>query len=83
MVGEMTVWLTAKEVAKLLQVQPSWVYTHKKKLGYSPIREGPRPRIRFDAAKVNQYMERHRIAPAGARPGRPRKGTAPTVYRVN
>jgi hypothetical protein len=53
--------LTAREVAARLNVDRSWVYAHAEDLGVVRLGQGPRPRLRFDAAVVAQRV----LAPPG------------------
>ncbi len=46
-------WLTAAEVAERLGVIRDYVYDHAVELGAQRIGDGPRPRLRFDPAKVD------------------------------
>jgi hypothetical protein len=48
--------LTAQEVATRFNVDRGWVYAHADELGVVRIGQGPRPRLRFDAAVVAQQL---------------------------
>jgi hypothetical protein len=48
--------LTAVEVAVRFNVDRSWVYAHANELGVIRLGNGPRPRLRFDAAVVAQRL---------------------------
>jgi hypothetical protein len=48
--------LTARQVAARFNVERSWVYTHADELGVIRLGQGPRPRMRFDAAVVAQHL---------------------------
>lgn len=48
--------LTAREVAMQLGVTPEWVYSHAEELGAVRLGDGPRPRVRFDPAVVQQRL---------------------------
>jgi hypothetical protein len=48
--------MTAREVAARLNVERSWVYTHAEELGAVRIGSGPRPRLRFDPAVIEQRL---------------------------
>jgi hypothetical protein len=48
--------LTAQQVAARFNVDPSWVYAHATELGVIRLGNGPRPRLRFDAAVVEQQL---------------------------
>ena len=55
--------LTAHEVALRFKVDRSWVYAHAHELGVIRLGDGPRPRLRFDAAIVAQRLQ---ARPSGA-----------------
>jgi hypothetical protein len=44
--------LTVSEIATRYRVRPSWVYAHKRELGVIRLGDGPKARLRFDAAVV-------------------------------
>lgn len=48
--------LTAVEVAARFNVDRGWVYAHANELGVIRLGDGPRPRLRFDAAVVAQRL---------------------------
>jgi len=48
--------MTAAEVAARYGVARSWVYTHARQLGAIYLGDGPRPRLRFDPAIVEQVL---------------------------
>jgi hypothetical protein len=48
--------LTARQVAARFNVDRSWVYAHANELGVIRLGNGPRPRLRFDAAVVAQRL---------------------------
>jgi hypothetical protein len=54
--GQPSALLTAAEVASRFGVERSWVYAHARELGVIRLGEGPRPRLRFDPAVVEQLV---------------------------
>lgn len=48
--------LMAAQVAARFNVERSWVYAHADELGVVRLGDGPRPRLRFDAAVVAQRL---------------------------
>jgi hypothetical protein len=48
--------LTVAEVAARLRVSPGWVYAHKHELGVIKLGDGPKARIRFDPAVVDEQL---------------------------
>jgi predicted DNA-binding transcriptional regulator AlpA len=52
--------LTAAQVAARLGVDRSWVYAHANELGAVRLGNGPRARLRFDPAVVEQVVVRRR-----------------------
>lgn len=44
--------LTARELARLFNVERGWVYAHADELGVVRLGDGPRRRLRFDPAVV-------------------------------
>jgi hypothetical protein len=61
--------LTAAEVARWWGVERSWVYQHALRLGVIRLGTGPRPRLRFDPARVARRL------------GDPKRSSAPDVRR--
>jgi hypothetical protein len=57
--------LTAAEVATRFGVERAWVYAHAHELGVIRLGDGPRPRLRFDPAVVEQLLN---PPPPGAAP---------------
>jgi hypothetical protein len=49
-------WVDARWVAEHYSVKPEWVRRHKVELGYRPIAEGQRPRLRFSREQVERAM---------------------------
>lgn len=62
--------LTAQEVAVRFNVDRSWVYAHANELGVIRLGNGPRPRLRFDAAVVARQL-----LPAASPSSSPPRGT--------
>ena len=56
--------LTAAEVASRYRVARSWVYAHAPELGAIRLGDGPRPRLRFDPAIVEQVLNPRPLAAA-------------------
>ncbi len=52
--------LTARDVAATYNVARGWVYAHADELGAIRLGDGPRPRLRFDAAVVTQRLQARR-----------------------
>jgi hypothetical protein len=60
--------LSVGEVARLLGRKPAWVYGHAAELGAIRFGDGPRARIGFDLATIEQWKRDHQIRrPAAAR----------------
>jgi hypothetical protein len=60
----------ANTLAEMLGTSAEFVRDHKRELGYVPVGSGPRPRLRFDAAKARAAYEQNI-----ARPPTPRRAT--------
>jgi hypothetical protein len=63
-------YIDAAEVARRYGVDRGWVYAHAEELGALRLGDGPRPRLRFDPARVDAAM-----TPAGPPSGGVRKRT--------
>jgi hypothetical protein len=63
-------WMTAKELASHLKLNPAWVYEHAEELGVIRTGDGPKARMRFDLQTATQALQRHRrqTAPVGQAP---------------
>ncbi len=73
-------WMTAKELAQHLKLNPAWVYEHAQELGAIRTGTGPKARIRFDLHTATQALKQHQRQPVQA-PGRShRKPTRPAPY---
>jgi hypothetical protein len=76
-------WVTAREVADHLGVETSYVYEHAAKLGARRLGTGPKARLRFRLALVEEALlpvaqptgESHRPHPPRRRPTRPTTGS--------
>jgi predicted DNA-binding transcriptional regulator AlpA len=69
------------EVARLLGRSAPWVYEHATELGAIRMGNGPKARIGFDLATIEQWKRDHQLAPGEARKpaqGRPRRSAIPT-----
>jgi hypothetical protein len=49
--------LTAKQLARHLGLNPSWVYEHAEELGAIRFGSGPKARIRFDLHRATRVLE--------------------------
>jgi hypothetical protein len=77
-----TGWMTAKELAAHLKLNPAWIYEHADELGAIRTGDGPKARIRFDLHTATQALKRHERqtpAPTSA-PRTRRKPTHPQPY---
>jgi hypothetical protein len=52
----MTALVTAADLARYLDVDRSWVYEHAADLGARRLGSGPRARLRFSIAEVDQRL---------------------------
>jgi hypothetical protein len=52
------------EVARRLNVSPDYVRQHRDELGGVPLGDGPKPRLRFDSARVDQWLAARSASPA-------------------
>jgi len=50
--------LTAAEVAASWGVERSWIYEHARDLGAIRLGTGPAPRLRFDPAKLQEFLDK-------------------------
>ncbi len=60
--------LTARAVAERFGVSREWVYEHKAELGAILLGDGPRPRLRFDPARVSMMLHAANVAVPRADP---------------
>jgi len=70
--------LSAREVSQLLGRSTPWVYAHATELGGIRMGTGPKARIGFDLANVEQWKRDNQIRPHEARKTprrRPRRNT--------
>lgn len=77
-------WMTVKELAQHLKLNPAWVYEHATELGAIRTGTGPKARIRFDLHTVTQALKDHQRPPTPA-PGTPtrRKPQRPAPYSAD
>ncbi len=68
-------WMTAKELAAHLKLNPAWVYEHAQELGAIRTGTGPKARIRFDLHTATQALKQQQPAPPAA--ATPRRTTTP------
>ena len=54
--GAASACLTVSQVAARYRVSRSWVYAHQRELGAMRLGQGPRARLRFDAAVVAEAI---------------------------
>jgi pyruvate/2-oxoglutarate dehydrogenase complex dihydrolipoamide acyltransferase (E2) component len=74
-------WMTAKELANHLKLNPSWVYEHAQELGAIRTGTGPKARIRFDLHTATQALKNHQPQPTPAAATAPRRKPArPAPY---
>jgi hypothetical protein len=66
-------WMTAKELAHHLKLNPAWVYEHADELGAIRTATGPKARIRFDLHTATQALKQHQRQPGPAPTARPRR----------
>ncbi len=60
-------WMTAKELALHLKLNPAWIYEHAEELGAIRTGGGPKARMRFDLHTATEALKRHqRQAPTPA-----------------
>jgi hypothetical protein len=76
-------WMTAKELAAHLKLNPAWVYEHAHELGAIRTGTGPKARIRFDLHTATQRLKSHQrqTTPTTTQPRRkptPRGAPYPT-----
>ncbi len=76
-------WMTAKELAQHLKLNPAYIYEHAELLGAIRTGTGPKARIRFDLHTATQALKQHQrqtAPPAASRPRRtpPRPAPYPT-----
>jgi predicted DNA-binding transcriptional regulator AlpA len=67
--------LDARQVAQLLGVSREWVYDHQDELGVQRLATDEttqRPRLRFDAERVESWLTRGDRRPAELKPATPR-----------
>ena len=58
--------LTAAEVARRFDVSRDWVYAHAGELDVIKLGKGRKPRLRFDAARVERALAALATPPTGA-----------------
>jgi predicted DNA-binding transcriptional regulator AlpA len=73
--------LKVADVARLLGRSSAWVYEHAAELGAIRMGRGPKARIGFDLATIEQWKREHELAaPQRRQPTRPRpRRTAATI----
>ena len=68
-----TTMLTAAEVAERYGVTAEWARDHADELGAVRLGDGPRPRLRFDPAKVAAALTAYGASKGPQPPDRPRR----------
>lgn len=63
--------LTAAEVARRFRVSPEWVRENAGRLGALRLGDGPRPRLRFDLARVADELSARPVRGRSDAPDRP------------
>lgn len=66
-------WVDASEVARMLAVSRAWVYGNAERLGAQRLNNGPKARLRFDAAKVGALAATPASRPAKPTQAKPRR----------
>ncbi len=66
-------WMTAKELATHLKLNPAWVYEHAEELGAIRTGDGPKARMRFDLHTATQALKQHRKEAEPTPAPRPRR----------
>jgi hypothetical protein len=69
-------YVDASTIARRFGVTRAWVYQHKTELGAVPLGTGPKPRLRFDAGRVEVLLEKQRAEPGPKRRERRRRPRA-------
>jgi len=72
-------WLTVKELASHLKLNPAWVYEHAEQLGAIRTGSGPKARLRFDLHTATQALKRQQ-QPTPASPPRRKPTPRPAPY---
>lgn len=70
-------WMTVKELATHLKLNPAWVYEHADELGAIRTGNGPKARIRFDLHTATQALKKHQRETTPAPTTRPRRTPTP------
>lgn len=71
--------LNAREVSQLLGRSAPWVYAHATELGAIRMGSGPKARIGFDLARIEQWKRDNQVRPAEPRKAarrRPRRNSS-------
>lgn len=71
--------LSAREVSKLLGRSAPWVYAHATELGAIRMGNGPKARIGFDLANIEQWKRDNQISPPQPRNAPNRRRRPSTV----
>jgi pyruvate/2-oxoglutarate dehydrogenase complex dihydrolipoamide acyltransferase (E2) component len=72
-------WMTAKELAQHLKLNPAWVYEHAQELGAIRTGTGPKARIRFDLHTATQALKNHQPQTTATAPAAPRRKSTPRL----
>ncbi len=76
-------WMTAKELAQHLKLNPAWVYEHADELGAIRTSNGPKARIRFDLHTATQALKEHQRQPAPSTRARRTPAARPAPYPID
>jgi hypothetical protein len=70
-------WMTVKELAAHLKLNPAWVYEHADELGAIRTGNGPKARLRFDLQTATEALKRHQRQTTPAAASRLRRAPQP------
>jgi hypothetical protein len=76
-------WMTAKELAQHLKLNPAWVYEHANELGAIRTGTGPKARIRFNPHTATQALKQHQRQPTQPAPSRRTPTPRPGAYATD
>ncbi len=80
------VWMTAKELARHLKLNPAWIYEHAQELGAIRTGKGPKARMRFNLETATEALREHQKTPGPtgeARTTRTRARVVPSAYPLD
>ncbi|HSZ13083.1 MAG TPA: hypothetical protein VK790_03505 [Solirubrobacteraceae bacterium] len=73
-------WMTVKELAAHLKLNPAWVYEHAEQLGAIRTGTGPKARIRFDLHTATQALTQQQQQTTHATQPRRKPTRRPDAY---